>query len=208
MHLCQLGEMSDDTKLYAPSVARNRDPILNVLRANLPASGLILEVASGTGEHIAHFATALPGLRWQPTELDAERRVSIDAWTAGLSNVMPAISLDAMETQWPVRQADVVLCINMIHITPWAAAEGLVAGAARLLPIGGLLILYGPYRRAGIPMEPSNSAFDADLRSRNPDWGLREVEAVVPLATAAGFDTPVIRQMPSNNLMLMFPRRP
>lgn len=165
----------------------------------------MLEIASGTGEHVAYFAAARPGLIWQPTDPEPERRASIDAWTAGLPNVRPACPLDAASAKWPVSCADGVLCINMIHISPWSASEGLFAGASRVLPPGGLLALYGPYRRDR-PMEPGNAAFDADLRGRNPAWGLRSVQAVGDLARACGFGPPDIVAMPSDNLTLLFRR--
>ena len=199
--------MTDDARLFAPSAARNRDPILAVLRRHLPAAGMVLEVASGTGEHIAHFAAALPALSWQPTDPAPERRASIDAWAADLPNVAPALPLDAASTNWPVSRADGVLCINMIHIAPWQAAEGLVAGAARILPPGGLLALYGPFSQAGQPMKPGNAAFDADLRSRDPAWGLRELETVAALAAEAGFGPAAVEPMPTDNLLLLFRRR-
>ena len=198
--------MSDDPRMVSPSAARNREPILQALRPHLPATGTVLEVASGTGEHVAHFAAALPGLQWQPTDLCAERRASIDAWAAGLPNVRAALPLDATAPQWSLGRAEAVLCINMIHIAPWRAAEGLVAGAARVLGAGGLLALYGPYRRGDQPMEPGNAAFDADLRGRDPAWGLRRVEDVAALAAAAGFGPPSIEAMPANNLLVLFRR--
>src|SRR4051812_18494002 len=176
-----------DARLFAPSAARNCAPILEALRPQLPRSGTVLEIASGTGEHVAHFAAAMPALIWQPTDPEPERRLSIGAWTAGLPNVRPACDLDAASPDWPIERADAVLCINLIHIAPWAVAAGLVAGAARVLPPGGLLALYGPYRRRGQAMEPGNEAFDADLRRRDPSWGLREVEEVAALASRAGF---------------------
>jgi hypothetical protein len=174
---------------------------------HLPPRGLVLEVASGTGEHVAHFAAALPGLQWQPTDLDADRRASIDAWTAGLANVRPALALDATVQPWPVPRAEIVLCSNMIHIAPEAATNGLVAGAAALLGLGGLLVLYGPFRRSGRDMEPGNAAFDADLRARNPAWGLRVLEDVAALAAASGFETSVIEAMPANNTLVVFRRQ-
>jgi SAM-dependent methyltransferase len=198
--------MSDDPRLFAPSAARNREPILQVLRGHLPASGLVLEVASGTGEHVVHFAAALPGLQWQPTDPLPAHRASIDAWAADFANIQSAIPLDATASDWPLQRADAVLCINMIHIAPWDAAEGLVAGASRILAPGGLLALYGPYRRAGQATEPGNAAFDADLRGRNPAWGLREVETVAALAAGCGFGAPSIMTMPANNLMLLLRR--
>ena len=198
--------MFHDVRLFAPAAPRNRDPILHVLRPHLPLAGMVLEVASGTGEHIVHFAAALPGLQWQPSDPVPECRASIDAWAADLANVRPALALDAAAADWPVQHADAVLCINMIHIAPWIAAEGLVAGASRILASDGLLALYGPYRHAEAPMEPGNSAFDADLRSRDPAWGLREVEAVAALANGCGFGLPSIVSMPADNLMLLFRR--
>ena len=198
--------MSDDPRLFSPAAARNREPILEVLRGHLPASGKVLEVASGTGEHVAYLAAALPELVWQPTDRTADSLASIDAWAGGLPNVLPACLLDAQAATWPVRQADAVLCVNMIHIAPWPAAIGLVAGAACILPPGGLLALYGPFRRTGQELEPGNVAFHADLRSRDPAWGLREVDAVSVLAADAGFCAPSIVGMPANNLMLLFRR--
>lgn len=163
-------------------------------------------MASGTGEHVAHFAASLPGLGWQPSDPDAERRASIDAWTEELPNVRPALALDAAAPPWPMPGMAAVLCINMIHIAPHAATLGLLAGAASLLPTGHKLILYGPFRRAGRDMEPGNAAFDADLRSRNPAWGLRVLEDVTVLAAEAGFGPPVIEAMPADNLTVVFRR--
>ncbi len=198
-----------DQRRYAPATARNREPILAVLQRHLPAQGLVLEIASGTGEHITFFAQSFgPELVFQPTDPDQAARESIDAWTAalGVTNVRPAIELDAASADWPVASADAVVAINMVHISPWAATEGLVHGAARILPEGGLLYLYGPYRMGGRHTAPSNEAFDDDLRRRNPDWGVRDVDAVTALAMASGFDAPVIEQMPANNLSLVFRR--
>ena len=193
-------------KREAPAAARNRQPILEVLRDRLPARGLVLEVASGTGEHALHFATALPGLVFQPTDPAPEARASIDAWVAdsGLANLRPALALDPSRPDWPVAAADAVLCCNMIHISPWTSAIGLIAGAGRILPPGGLLYLYGPYRRGGRHTAPSNEAFDADLKRRNPAWGVRDLEAVAALAADSGFGTPEIVEMPANNLSVMF----
>jgi len=162
--------MIEDARLYAPAAARNREPILNVLRRHLPSRGLVLEVASGSGEHVAHFAQSSgPDLIFQPSDPDRDARASIDAWATAfdLSNIRPAIDLDATSDLWPVSHADVVLCINLIHIAPWAAAVGLTRGAAAILPIGGVLFLHGPYRRNGCHTAPSNEAFDRDLRTRN-----------------------------------------
>ena len=198
--------MADDARLYAPSALRNRGPILEAISPHLPIAGLVLEIASGTGEHVAYFSAARPGLLWQPTDPEPDRRASIDAWTAGLPNVRPACPLDAASAEWTVAHADVVLCINMVHISPWSASEGLFSGASRILSPGGLVALYGPYRRQDGPMQPGNTAFDADLRDRNPEWGLRTVEAVSHLARSCGFGPPDIVAMPSDNLTLLFRR--
>ncbi|MGG5811403.1 DUF938 domain-containing protein [Falsiroseomonas sp. CW058] len=199
--------MSDDPRRTAPAAARNRDPILAVLRRLLPPAGLVLEVASGTGEHCAHFAAALPALAWQPTDPGAEDRASIDAWCAGLPNVRPALPLDATAADWPLARADAVLCINMIHIAPPAATAGLLHGAARVLGAGAPLVLYGPFLRAGVPTAPGNEAFDASLRARDPQWGLRRLEEVAEAAARAGFGPPEVTEMPANNLIVAFRRR-
>lgn len=192
----------------APAAARNRDPILAVLRRYLPPKGLVLEFASGTGEHVVHFARALPALSFQPSDPNETARASIDDWvkTLGLANVAPALALDAAAASWPVAEAAAIVCINMIHISPWAATEGLLAGAGRTLPPGGVLFLYGPYRRAGVATAPSNEAFDADLRARNPAWGLRTLEDVAALAAQNGFAAPDVVEMPANNLCVVFRR--
>ena len=195
-------------KREAPAAARNRQPILDVLQPRLPAKGLVLEIASGTGEHVVHYAAARPELTFQPSDPDAGARASVDDWvrTLGLGNVRPALEIDVTRTTWPVERADAVLCCNMIHIAPWEAAIGLVAGAARLLPPGGLLFLYGPYRVGGRHTAPSNEAFDADLRRRNPAWGVRDLETVAELAASRGFSVPEIVEMPANNLSLLLNR--
>ena len=197
--------MSDD-RLYAPATLRNRGPILEALRPRLPPRGLVLEVASGTGEHAAHLAAALPHLSFQPTDPDPAHRASVAAWTGELPNVRPPLALDASAPDWPVRCADAVLCINLIHIAPWAATEGLVRGAGRLLPAGGPLCLYGAFKRGGRHTAPSNEAFDADLRARNPAWGVRDLEAVAAEAAARGFGAPLVEEMPANNLFVVFRR--
>ncbi|MFC0387777.1 DUF938 domain-containing protein [Muricoccus vinaceus] len=198
--------MSGTVRRQAPAAARNRGPILAVLRDWLPAEGLVLEVASGSGEHAVHFAEALPGLVFQPSDPDAGALASIDAWAEEAANIRGAVRLDAASADWPVGAVDAVVCINMIHIAPWAAAEGLVRGAAARLPSGGPLVLYGPYRVGGAHTAPSNAAFDADLRARDPAWGVRDLEAVAALAGDAGFGAPEVRAMPANNLMLRFRR--
>lgn len=209
MRTHDFGHMSGDLRQHAPSAARNREPIWNVLRHHLPQQGLVLEVASGSGEHVVHFARASgPEIAYQPSDPDARARASIDAWVeaSGLPNVRPALSLDAAAETWPVARAAAVLCINMIHISPWSSAQGLVRGAARVLAPGGLFFLYGPYRRRGHHTAPSNEAFDRDLRARNAEWGVRDLEAVAALATEAGFALPIIEEMPANNLSLVFRR--
>lgn len=195
--------MSDDARRFAPATGRNRDPILAVLRRVLPPAGLVLEVASGTGEHCAHFAAALPGLDWQPTDPDAEGRASIDAWCAGLANVRPALALDAAG-EWPVAHAEAVLCVNMIHIAPWEATVGLMRGAGRVLGGGAPLVLYGPYRRDGVRTAEGNEAFDRSLRARDARWGLRRLEEVAQEAARNGFGAPEVVEMPANNLTVVF----
>lgn len=201
--------MNEDERRSAPATLRNREPILSVLRRALPASGLVLEVASGTGEHAVHFARALPGLRWQPSDPSRDARRSIAAWGAAekLNNVLPPLDLDAASAAWPIAHADAVICINMIHISPWEATEGLMHGAGRLLSMGQPLYLYGPYRRTGHPLEPSNAAFDADLRLRDERWGLRELEDVSACATASGLMLEQVIEMPANNLSVVFRKR-
>jgi SAM-dependent methyltransferase len=196
--------MTDDRR-SAPAAARNAAPILDVLRDVLPARGLILEVASGSGEHALHVAREFPGLLVQPSDAEPAALRSIEAWRteAGLSNLLPAVALDARAAEWPVVAADAILCINMIHISPWAATEGLMRGAGRLLAPGALLYLYGPYRRAGIETAPSNEAFDESLRARDPEWGLRNVEHVVAEAEANGLHLDRIVAMPANNVSVV-----
>jgi Protein of unknown function (DUF938) len=201
--------MMDDLRRYAPSVARNRDAILAALSPRLPKSGRVFEVASGTGEHTMHVAAAHAALTFQPSDPDADARASINAWSRhlGLGNVAPALDLDLTRTVGPSVRADVLMCINMIHIAPWSATRGLVRMASDMLPTGGLLYLYGPYRRHGEHTAPSNAAFDADLRARNSAWGVRDLEAVAALASETGFSAPDIDAMPANNLSLFFRRR-
>lgn len=197
-------------KRHAPAAERNREPIAAVLREELPAAGIVLEVASGTGEHSAFFAGLFPALRWQPSDPDPDALASIGAWRdeAGLDNLLAPIRLDAAAEAWPVAAADAILCVNMVHISPWEATVGLMRGAGRLLEAGAPLILYGPYRRSGVPTAPSNEAFDASLRSRDPRWGLRELEAVDAEAAAQGLGLDRVVEMPANNLTIVFRRRP
>lgn len=192
-------------RLVSPSAERNQGPILAVLSRILPASGDVLEIASGTGEHVAHYAAALPGLYFQPSDPGEEQRASIDSWADGAANIRRSIALDTTGI-WPDGPFNAVLCANMIHIAPWQATIGLVAGAALVLRPGGQLITYGPYRREGRHTAQSNAAFDADLRERNPEWGVRDLEAVSELAHSYGFLVPDIIDMPANNLILVFRR--
>ncbi|HKR86637.1 MAG TPA: DUF938 domain-containing protein [Phenylobacterium sp.] len=194
----------------SPATARNREPILGVLKPRLPAAGLVLEIAAGAGEHAVHNAAALPHLQWRPTDADPEALASIEAWRAhaGPPNLLAPLRLDAADPDaWPVERADAVVAINMVHISPWASTEGLMAGAARVLPAGGLLCLYGPYLERDVETAPSNLAFDESLRRRNPAWGLRRVEAVAELAAGQGLDLAERIPMPANNLSLVFRRR-
>ncbi len=180
---------------------------MQVLRPRLPAQGLVLEIASGTGEHAVYFANALPALRWQPTDADAEARESIEAWRAanGLPNLLAPLPLDAAAPDtWPVARADAIVCINMVHISPWAATLGLMRGAGQALPPGGRLFLYGPYLEADVETAPSNLAFDESLKARNPEWGLRTREAVAAVAARHGLTLEARVAMPANNLVLVF----
>ena len=197
-----------DLRLSSPAVFRNRGPILDILRKVLPAHGPILEVASGSGEHVTYLAERLPALDWQPSDPSPAARASIAAWTAadGLTNVRPPLDLDASALPWPVSAADAILAINMVHISPWAATQGLLREAARLLPPGGLLYLYGPFIQNGIALAPSNAAFDADLRDRNITWGLRDLMAVEAAAAELGLQIKAVLPMPANNLSVIVRR--
>jgi len=202
-----MGE-TPDPRVYAPAVARNREPILAVLRRVLPATGLVLEVASGSGEHAAFFAAALPGVSWQPSDPDPHARASIAAFRdAGAPpNLLPPVALDASAAAWPVAGAAAVVCINMIHIAPWSASEGLMAGVARVLPARGVLYLYGPYKEDGRHTAPSNEAFDVDLRARDPRWGVRDLGEVIALARRHGLTHRETVVMPANNRSVVFRR--
>ena len=190
----------------SPAADRNKAPILEVLQRVLPPDAAVLEIASGTGQHAAHFAAAEPGWRWQPSDADPGAAASIDAWCGSLDNVAPALALDVLASDWPVPQAslDAIFCANMLHISPWASCGALMRGAARHLAPGGVLVTYGPYLVDGEPTAPGNLAFDADLRSRNPAWGLRLLADVIAQANAAGLGFEERVQMPANNLVLVF----
>jgi hypothetical protein len=202
------------TKREAPAAQRNRGPILEVLARlwpDMPGTPrrLVLEIASGTGEHAVHFAGHLPHVDWQPSDLGADAIASVSAWRdeAGLANLRAPVELDVRAPQWPLDRASDLFCANMIHIAPWSCTLGLVAGATRLLDRGGLLVLYGPFAIDGQHTAPSNAAFDADLRRRDPSWGVRDLAEVSAVADAAGFTLRERVSMPANNLVVVFERR-
>jgi SAM-dependent methyltransferase len=190
-----------------PAPERNKQPILDVLVRVLPKTGLVLEIGSGTGQHVAHFAQALPSLTFQPSEIDVERHASIRAWSE-FPNILPPIAFDVTALPWPVARADAILCTNVIHISPWEATEGLMRGAGATLVPGGLLVTYGPYRRGGAHTAPSNEAFDASLKARDPRWGVRDLEAVALVAEAASLHLEEIIPMPANNFTVLFRKAP
>ena len=196
---------SSEAKRYAPATERNRHVITEKLRPILPPSGMVLEIASGTGEHIVHFARVFPNLKWQPSDPDPAALASIDEWSdeSGLFNVMPPIQLDA-SLDWDVTTADAVLCINMAHISPWEATLGLMRNAARILPPNAPLYLYGPYRQGGVAASDSNDSFHDSLKARNPSWGLRYVEDITEAAVINGLQLDAVIEMPANNLSLIF----
>ena len=200
--------MNTDARRHSAPAERNREPIATELRRLLPAHGIALEIASGTGQHAAHFAAALPGWRWQPSDGDARSLASIAAWCEGVPNVLPPVELDVLSDAWPGVPASVnaVFCANMLHISPWATCPALMQGAARHLSERGLLVLYGPCVVDGEPTAPSNQAFDADLRARDPAWGLRRLADVAAQAQAVGLELRERVSMPANNLLLVFAR--
>ena len=210
--------MSDDRRFYdaplslarrsAPAALRNREPIAKVLRDWLPPSGLVLEIASGTGEHATYFAERFPELEWQPTDDHPDALASISAWREQTRrpNLKPPLVIDAAEPEWPIDRANAVVSINMVHISPWASALGLLEGAARLLSSDAPLILYGPWLKANVPAAPSNAEFDADLRRRHPAWGLRWVEDFAAAAEERELILVETRAMPANNMMLLLRR--
>ena len=199
---------TDGARRSAPAALRNREPIADVLADWLPASGLVLEIASGTGEHVIHFAGRFPTLDWQPSDINPDALSSIAAWRAasGLANVRAPVALDSAAPDWPVAAADAILSLNMVHISPWSAALGLLEGAERILAPDGQLILYGPWLSDAIEPAPSNLAFDLDLKRRDPEWGLRRVEDLAAAARERGFELAETRAMPANNLMLRLNR--
>lgn len=194
---------------HSPAAERNAEPILAQLRRLLPASGRVLEIASGTGQHAVHFASALSGIEWQPSDVDPDalKAVRIRVDHAGLPNLRPPVELDVEARDWPLERADAILCVNLLHISPWSATKGLIAGAARCLPAGGILAVYGPFRFAGEHIADSNARFDADLRSRHASWGIRDVADVAAIASDHGLDHQETIALPANNHLLVFRRR-
>jgi SAM-dependent methyltransferase len=210
LHSRQGPEMPDqDPRLSSPAALRNRDPIADLLRHVLPQSGTVLELASGSGEHVIHFANLFPNLIWQPSDPSPEARASIEHWVKAdaITNVLPPLDIDASSESWPVERADAMIAINMIHISPWPATQGLLKSAGQLLPTGGVLVLYGPYRREGQPLVPSNVEFDASLRARNPAWGIRLLEDVESVAEQSGLTLTSVTDLPANNLGVVFTRQ-
>ena len=199
---------AEGARRSAPAAMRNREPIADVLAEWLPASGIVLEIASGTGEHAVHFAERFPQLEWQPSDIHPDALSSIRAWRsrAGFPNIREPVAVDAASPDWPVENVDAVLSINMVHISPWASALGLLQGAARLLGAGAPLIMYGPWLSDRVPTAPSNLDFDADLKRRNPEWGLRSVEQFAGAADDRGLRLVESRAMPANNMMLLLRR--
>ncbi|HET9823596.1 MAG TPA: DUF938 domain-containing protein [Burkholderiaceae bacterium] len=195
-----------DARETAPSPERNKQAILEVLVRSLPPRGLVLEIGSGTGQHVAYFAKALPALTFQPSEMDRERHASIEAWAAAdkLPNVRPPLAIDVMQRPWPVSAADAIVCINVIHISPWEATLALMAGAGAILPAAGVLVTYGPYLRGGTHTSQSNAAFDESLRARNPLWGVRDIDRVAQVAGHEGLALEEVVPMPANNFTLVW----
>lgn len=191
---------------HSPAAERNGPPIRAALQRLLPATGLLLEIASGTGQHAAFCSAGLPGWQWQPSDFDAAALPSIAAWCEGLSNVRPPLRLDVLDADWRVPQVDAIYCANMIHIAPWACTAALMQGAARHLAPAGVLLTYGPYLLDDAPTAPSNLGFDADLRARNPAWGLRRLADVAAEAAKAGLGLRESLAMPANNMLLVWAR--
>jgi hypothetical protein len=206
-----IGEDRGDGRRHSAAAERNKGPILEILERVLPREGVVLEIASGTGQHAVHFARAFPSIIWQPADIDAELRRSVASWVAAekLANVREPIALDVLAPRWPIEAADAIVCINMIHVAPWEATLALFAGARRLS--AEVLFLYGPYRRFGTHTAPSNARFDGELRAHDPRWGVRDLEAVAEAAAAEGFALREVVPMPANNFSVAFasasPRR-
>jgi len=204
-----LAERPAGALLESPAAERNKLPILAAIRARLPATGVVVEIASGTGQHIVHFAREVPALIWQPTDVDDDLRAAASerVRAAGLSNVRAPLRLDVLASDWPALDARAVICINMIHVAPWSATRGLMAGSARLLRPGSPLFLYGPYKRGGRHTATSNEAFDESLRRRNPEWGVRDLDDVERCAEQHGLMLADVAEMPANNLTVTFQRK-
>lgn len=206
---CETAEMLADGRIVSPSAERNKGPIAEILMRYLPAQGEVLEVSSGTGQHVLHFAQAMPHIRWQPTERDAGARKSIASWLkqTPAPNVNAPLPLDVHDAIWPAHDVAAVVCINMIHIAPPSATGALLRGAGNVIAPGGILFLYGPYRRQGRHTSPSNEAFDAQLKAQNPEWGVRNLEDVVQLAGTVGLELEGTHDMPANNLVVVLRKR-
>ena len=196
----------NDLRQYAPATLRNRDFILGVFSDVLPTTGVILEIASGSGEHVVQFARNFPDLVFQPSDREPDALQSVAAWVKAtrVTNVRAPMLMDASQSSRPVASADEIICINMIRISPWEATLGFVRGAATILPSTAPLYLYGPFKREGFATTPSNQAFDRSLRDRNPTWGLRDLEAVAAITQSVRFLAPTITEMPANNLSVVF----
>ena len=204
-------QISPGTRRDAPAARRNAAAILDVLRQVLPNSGTILEIGSGTGQHAAGFAGPLAPRRWLPSDPDPGQRASISAWIADMDDPkpLPPRAIDAASADWDIRAEDNITAItsaNVVHISPWAVSEGLIAGAGRILPTGGVLHFYGPFKRGGLHVTTSNAGFDAGLRAQNPDWGVRDLDDIATLASAAGLALDQVIDMPSNNFSVVFKR--
>lgn len=206
---CETVEVLADGRIVSPSAERNKGPIAEILLRVLPAQGDVLEVSSGTGQHVLHFAQAMPHIRWQPTERDADSLKSIASWLGQTpaSNVNAPLRLDVYDGIWPAHGVAAIVCINMIHIAPPSTSEALLRGAGNVIVPGGMLFLYGPYRRLGQHTSPSNKAFDERLKAENPEWGVRNLEDVVQFASTVGFELEQTHDMPANNLAVVFRKR-
>ncbi len=206
---CENADVLTDGRLVSPSAGRNKGPIAEIMCRMLHESGCVLEVSSGTGQHVVHFARVMPHLAWQPTERDAECLQSIAAWLAAEAppNVNAPLYLDVHDEVWPVSRVAAIVCVNMIHIAPPSATDALFRGAAQIMEPGGTLFLYGAFRRQGLHTAPSNEAFDGLLRAQNPEWGIRNLEDVAYIAEKKGFDLQEVGQMPANNLAVIFRKR-
>jgi cyclopropane fatty-acyl-phospholipid synthase-like methyltransferase len=202
------GETLANGLLESPAAERNKALILDAIRARLPSIGVVLEIASGTGQHVVHFARALPALTWQPSDADDQLRAAAAERirAARSNNIRAPLRLDVLASEWPSVEADAIVCINMIHIAPWSATNALLAGASRLLRRGAPLFLYGPYKRGGRHTAASNEAFDESLRARNPEWGVRDLDDVERCAEEHGFALVEVTPMPANNLTVTFER--